>query len=163
VPNLHGKRDLIPGRTAEIRLQPRERGVYRGFCAEFCGMQHANMALEVIVESQADYNAWYQRQLSSPPQPATPSQKQGYEVFMASACNLCHAISGTDASATVGPDLSHVASRRMIASGTLPNDRASMTAWLANPQHIKPGNRMPRVDLSNEQLNALVGYLESLQ
>jgi cytochrome c oxidase subunit II len=163
VPSLHGKRDLIPGRPAQIQLQPREVGRFRGQCAEFCGVQHAKMALEVVVESPSDYAAWYERQLSSARTPASPAQMRGQQVFMASACNLCHAISGTDASATTGPDLSHFGSRRMLAAGTLANDPQRLSEWLADPQHVKVGNRMPRVDLSDEDREALVAYLVSLQ
>jgi cytochrome c oxidase subunit 2 len=163
VPNLHGKQDLIPGRPAQIRLQPRQVGTFRGPCAEFCGVQHANMALEVVVESRADYDAWYEKQLATARAPASQLESRGQQVFMSAACNLCHAISGTDASATVAPDLSHVASRRMIAAGTLPNDKARMIDWLANPQHVKPGNRMPRVELSDADRDALVAYMVSLQ
>ncbi|HET9446602.1 MAG TPA: cytochrome c oxidase subunit II, partial [Steroidobacteraceae bacterium] len=118
-PNLHGKRDLIPGRTAEIRLQPTQIGRYRGQCAEFCGLQHAHMAFDVIVESQHDYDAWYERQLAPAPDASDPRAARGKQVFFTSACNICHTIAGTDAAATVGPDLSHVASRRTIAAGTL--------------------------------------------
>jgi cytochrome c oxidase subunit 2 len=163
VPNLHGKRDLIPGRPAQIRLQPLQVGRYRGQCAEFCGLQHANMALEVVVEPQQDYSAWYERQLATPPAASEPHAARGQEVFAASACNVCHTIAGTDAAATVGPDLSHVASRRMLAAGTLPNDPEHLRQWLENPQRVKPGNRMPIVSLAPEDLDALVAYLGTLQ
>jgi cytochrome c oxidase subunit II len=163
VPNLHGKRDLIPGRPSEIRLQPLQVGRYRGQCAEFCGLQHAHMALEVVVESQQDYAAWYERQLASAPPASDPHAQRGQQVFFTSACNMCHAIAGTDAAATVGPDLSHVASRRTLAAGTLPNDPEHLRRWLENPQRIKPGNRMPIVSLPREDLDALVAYLGTLQ
>jgi cytochrome c oxidase subunit II len=163
VPNLHGKRDMIPGRPTQIRLQPLRIGTYRGQCAEFCGLQHAHMALEVIVESQQDYNAWYERQLASAPPASEPRAMHGQQVFLTSACNMCHAISGTDANATVGPDLSHVASRRTLAAGTLPNDPQNMRRWLENPQRVKPGSRMPVVSLAPEDLDALVAYLGTLQ
>ena len=163
VPNLHGKQDMIPGRSAEIRLQPLQIGRYRGQCAEFCGMQHAHMALEVVVESQQDYDAWYERQLASAPPTSDARAMQGQQVFFTSACNMCHAIAGTDANASVGPDLSHVASRRTLAAGTLPNDREHMRRWLENPQRVKPGNRMPVVSLAPADLDALVAYLGTLQ
>jgi cytochrome c oxidase subunit 2 len=163
VPNLNGKRDLIPGRPTEIRLQPLQIGRYRGQCAEFCGLQHAHMALDVIVESQQDYNAWYERQLANPPPPSDPRATHGQQVFFTSACNICHTIAGTDAAATVGPDLSHVASRKTLAAGTLPNDAEHMRRWLENPQRVKPGTRMPIVSLSPEDLDALVAYLGTLQ
>jgi cytochrome c oxidase subunit II len=163
VPSLNGKRDMIPGRSAEIRLQPLAIGRYRGQCAEFCGLQHAHMALEVVVESQQDYEAWYERQLASAPPTSDPRAVHGRQVFFTSACNMCHAIAGTDAHATVGPDLSHVASRRMLAAGTLPNAPEHMRRWLENPQRVKPGNRMPVVSLAPGDLDALVAYLGTLQ
>jgi cytochrome c oxidase subunit II len=163
VPNLHGKRDMIPGRPAQFRLQPLRTGFYRGQCAEFCGLQHAHMALDVVVESRRDFDAWYERQLASPPPVSEGPAARGQQVFMSSACNLCHAIAGTDASASLGPDLSHFASRFTIAAGTLPNDRDHLRQWLENPQRVKPGNHMPVVSLGRDDLDALVAYLETLR
>jgi cytochrome c oxidase subunit II len=163
VPNLNGKRDMIPGRPTEIRLQPLRIGRYRGQCAEFCGLQHAHMAIDVIVESQQDFAAWYERQLASAQPASEPRAMHGQQVFFTSACNMCHTIAGTDASATVGPDLSHVASRRTLAAGTLPNDPEHLRRWLENPQQWKPGNRMPVVSLAAEDLDALVAYLGTLK
>ena len=138
-------------------------GRYRGQCAEFCGLQHAHMAIEVIVESQQDFDAWYERQLASAPPSSDPRATHGQKVFFTSACNMCHAIAGTDANATVGPDLSHIASRSTLAAGTLPNDPEHMRRWLENPQRVKPGNRMPVMSLAPEDLDALVAYLGTLQ
>jgi len=163
LPNLNGKRDLIPGRTSEISLQPQATGVYRGFCAEFCGAQHAKMNFELIVDSPQDFESWREHQLSMGVAPADELARQGQRLFMSTACSLCHAIAGTDAAATTGPDLTHVGSRRMIASGTLPNTDANMRAWIENPQRIKPGSQMPVVSLSPENLDALVAYLRVLQ
>jgi cytochrome c oxidase subunit II len=163
VPSLHGKRDMIPGRPAQFRLQPLRVGLYRGQCAEFCGLQHAHMALDVVVESRRDFDAWYERQLTNPPPVSQTRAARGQKVFMTSACNLCHAIGGTDASASVGPDLTHFASRRAIAAGTLPNDPDSLRRWLENPQRVKPGNRMPVVTLGRDDLEALVAYLGTLR
>lgn len=163
VPNLHGKRDLIPGRANEIGLQPKRVGVFRGQCAEYCGVQHAHMALEVTVEPQAKFDRWRERQLAIATQPSTALMQRGQRVFMASACNMCHAISGTTAFAQIGPDLSHVASRRMLAAGTLPNSAEHLRRWLENPQTVKPGNHMPVVPLDDAQLDALVAYLGALR
>ncbi|HKQ12816.1 MAG TPA: cytochrome c oxidase subunit II [Steroidobacteraceae bacterium] len=163
VPSLNGKRDLIPGRPTEISLQPLRIGRYRGQCAEFCGLQHAKMALEVVVESQQDYDAWYERQLAAAPPASEARAARGQQVFFNTACNLCHAIAGTDAAATVGPDLSHVASRRMLAAGALPNDPEHLRRWLQNPQREKPGNHMPIVSLGRDDLDALIAYLGTLQ
>ena len=163
VPNLHGKRDMIPGRPAQFRLQPLRAGIYRGQCAEFCGLQHAHMALDIVVESRRGFDAWYERQLATPPAASESRAARGQEVFMSNACNLCHAIAGTDASASFGPDLSHFASRRSIAAGTLPNDPGNLRRWLENPQQVKPGNRMPVVNLGRDDIDALVAYLGTLQ
>ncbi len=163
VPNLHGKLDLIPGRVNEIRLQPFQQGVFRGFCAEFCGTQHAKMNFEVVVDSADDFRAWSDHQLSTAPTPATPETQAGQRVFMTSACNMCHAISGTDAQGTVGPDLSHFGSRRWLAAGALPNTPQNLRLWLENPQRVKPGNHMPIVQLEPRELDALVAYVGSLR
>jgi cytochrome c oxidase subunit II len=163
VPNLHGKRDLIPGRDSEIRLQPLRTGVFLGQCAEFCGVQHAHMAIEMIVESPDAYRAWYEQQLASAPAPSDALKARGQQLFVSTACSLCHAIAGTEASATTGPDLTHVGSRRSLAAGTLPNSPDNLRRWIENPQRIKPGNHMPTAPLSPADLDALTAYLESLR
>ncbi len=163
IPNLHGKRDMIPGRVTEIHLQPTRIGRYRGECAEFCGLQHAHMAFDVIVESQQDYQRWRAQQLATPPPPTDPLQQHGQQVFLSTACSLCHAVSGTSAFGQVGPDLSHVGSRKTLAAGTLPNTPESLNRWLANPQQIKPGNHMPTVALTTQERDALVAYLGALR
>jgi cytochrome c oxidase subunit 2 len=163
VPNLHGKRDLIPGRINEIRLSPTQTGVFRGQCAEFCGYQHANMALDVVVESADDFERWRARQLASAPAPQDSRAQTGQRVFMDSACSVCHAISGTPAFGQLGPDLTHVASRRSLAAGALANTPENLRRWLANPQQVKPGNHMPLVALDPNQLDTLTAYLGSLQ
>jgi cytochrome c oxidase subunit 2 len=163
VPNLHGKQDLIPGRTNEIRLQPTKEGYYRGECAEFCGYQHAHMAFDVIVESRQDFQNWQDQQLATANGPSDAKQQEGQNVFLQSACPMCHNIAGTNASATVGPDLSHIGSRRTLAAGALDNTPEHMRRWLEDPQREKPGSHMPKVDLSPDQLDSLVAYLEALK
>lgn len=163
VPSLHGKQDLIPGRDNDIELLAEKEGVYRGICAEFCGLQHSKMHLDVVVESQDAYRVWYEHQLQSAPPPSDALAERGHGVFMATACNLCHTIAGTESGGTTGPDLTHVASRRSIASGALQNHRENMRSWLANPQAIKPGSHMPIVSLTADQLDALTAYLGTLQ
>ena len=163
IPNLNGKRDLIPGRPTEFTLQPRQIGIYRGECAEFCGLQHAHMAFDFVVESKEDFERWRQQQLASAPTPPDAKTQLGLSVFMDSACSMCHAISGTPAFAQLGPDLTHVASRRMIASGTLANTPENMRRWIINPHDPKPGTLMPAVSLPDEQLDALVAYLGTLK
>jgi cytochrome c oxidase subunit 2 len=163
IPNLAGKQDLIPGRTNDLALWPLNEGIYRGQCAEFCGIQHANMALDVTVESAAAFNSWRMAQLAPPSAPATPLAQAGFAYVTTRECASCHAIAGTPASGQVAPDLSHVAGRRSIGAGTLPMSHANLAAWIADPQRFKPGNNMPAVQLSSEQLAAVTAYLETLR
>jgi len=163
VPNLSGKTDLIPGRVNYMPLTPRRLGVFRGQCAEFCGFEHAKMAFDVHVDTPAAFDAWRARQLAEAPEPSEPVSAQGKQVFLSKACVMCHKIQGTDAGSNLGPDLTHVASRDHLAAGTLPNTRADLQAWIADPQGVKPGTQMPRVALTSDELNAVVTYLETLQ
>ena len=163
IPNLAGKQDLIPGRTTDIQLLPRHAGVFRGQCAEFCGVQHTNMAIDVVVEPVADFQRWYEHQLSTAPPPRTPLQLAGYEYVTTRECSSCHGIAGTPAGGQIGPDLTHLASRRTIAAGTLPMSRGNLYGWVADPQSQKPGNRMPTIGLKPDELHAIVAYLETLK
>jgi cytochrome c oxidase subunit II len=163
IPNLAGKQDLIPGRTVDLSLHPLHSGVFRAQCAEYCGLQHANMALDVTVESAADFNRWYQAQLAPPPVPAGGAALAGYVLFQNRQCASCHNVAGTPASGQVAPDLSHVASRRTIAAGRLPTSHDNIAAWIRDPQAIKPGNNMPKVPLSDSELQAVTAYLETLE
>jgi cytochrome c oxidase subunit 2 len=163
VPNLAGKQDLIPGRTGDIALLPRKIGEFRGQCAEFCGAQHAHMALTVIVEPEAQFRAWWRHQQATAPAPTTPMQLAGMTYVTTRECATCHAIGGTTAAASVGPDLTHLASRKTIAAGTLPMSRGGLYAWIADPQGVKPGAHMPYIGLEARQLDAVVSYLESLK
>lgn len=162
-PNLAGKRDLIPGRPGDMRLIAMSEGRYRAECAEFCGAQHAHMALDVTVESPQAFAAWIGRQRASAPPPSSPLTAVGYAYFMQRECAACHSISGTPARGTIGPDLTHLASRRSIAAGTLPMTRGHLYGWVADPQSAKPGNRMPVIGLAADELHALIAYLETLQ
>jgi cytochrome c oxidase subunit II len=163
VPNLAGKQDLIPGRVNDILLIARNEGVYRGQCAEYCGIQHAHMALDVTVESRGAFNAWRRAQLAPAARPTTALAQAGYQYFMDRECSACHNISGTQASGQIAPDLTHVASRRSIAAGTLPMNRGNLYAWIADPQGPKPGNNMPYIGLESTELHALAAYLETLK
>ncbi len=163
VPNLHGKTDLIPGRTNDLVFRVDEAGVYRGQCAEFCGVQHAKMAMLVEAHPPAEFDAWRERQLVPHAPPADSVAARGEQVFMTHGCGTCHAIRGTPAHGRVAPDLSHFGSRRTIAAGTLPNTRGHLGGWIADPQGVKPGNRMPAVPLTGEELRALLSYLHSLK
>ena len=163
VPSLAGKQDLIPGRITDTQLVPRKIGLYRGQCAEFCGVQHAQMALVVTVESKADFARWYEAQLRPARPPETPLQQAGLHYFATRECSACHNISGTPASGQVAPDLTHLASRRTIAAGALPMNRGNLYGWIADPQSQKPGSRMPTVGIASQDLHAVVAYLETLK
>ena len=163
IPNLAGKQDLIPGRVNDIGLRPVREGIYRGQCAEYCGLQHAHMALDVTVESPAAFARWQQQQGQVPPVPTAPLALAGYNYVTTRECASCHNIAGTPASGQVAPDLTHFAGRRSIAAGTFPMSRGHLYAWLADPQSAKPGNNMPYVGLEPEELHAIAAYLETLR
>jgi cytochrome c oxidase subunit 2 len=163
LPNLAGKQDLIPGRRNELTLRPTQAGTYRGQCAEFCGLQHAHMALFVIAEDGPAFDAWAETQREPSANPSDPETEAGKRVFLEKACAACHAVRGTPATATNGPDLTHVASRRSIGAGTLETTRGSLAAWIADPQTIKPGNNMPLVTLTPDELRAVSAYMASLK
>jgi cytochrome c oxidase subunit II len=162
-PNLNGKRDLIPGNENSIWFQADSAGVYRGQCAEFCGHQHAKMAFLIIADPPDTFSAWLVRQRDTAMTPTDSLTLRGQEVFLASSCVMCHAIGGTPAGSRIGPDLTHLASRRTIAAGTLSNTRGNLAGWIVNPQAIKPGVKMPANNLKPDDLQALLTYLESLK
>lgn len=163
VPELHGKRDLIPGYSTNIWLQADRPGVYRGQCAEFCGLQHAHMGLLVIAEPEARYEQWLQNEADTARAPTSPLAAQGKQVFLQGPCALCHTIRGTDAAASNGPDLTHLASRRTLAAATLANTTGALAAWILDPHGSKPGNNMPGNALSPQDLQALLAYLGGLR
>jgi cytochrome c oxidase subunit II len=163
VPSLQGKRDLTPGLNPQVIIQADRPGVYRGQCAEFCGVQHAKMALWVNAVSRQDFDRWAASQQQSSKIPSTAAQRKGQEAFMNAGCPLCHTIGGTNASGKVAPDLTHFGSRRSIAAGTVPNRRGYLAAWIIDPQHMKPGSNMPPNAMPGSDLNALLDYMESLQ
>jgi cytochrome c oxidase subunit 2 len=163
VPNLQGKKDLIPGQVNTLYLQADRPGVFRGQCAEFCGFQHANMALYVVAESEDQFARWQEQQRRLAPEPTTDQQRKGREVFLAGSCVLCHAIAGTSAGGVTGPNLTHVAGRLSLAAGTLPNTRGHLAGWIVDPQLQKPGNNMPPNLLGPDELHALLSYLETLR
>lgn len=163
LPNLGGKEDLIPGRINTLVLTPRREGEYRGQCAEFCGLQHAKMAFDATVMNERDFASWREQQLAPARAPSTPEQIRGHEVFMSGPCAACHQIVGTPAAGQTGPDLTHLASRRTIAAGARPYSFDALRTWLRDPHSIKPGNHMPQVQLSEDDLNALTAYLDNLK
>ena len=162
-PNLAGKKDLIPGYTQSMWFQADTAGDYRAQCAEFCGMQHAKMALHVIAEPRAQYDRWVQSQRAPAKTPTDSAADRGREVFLTGQCAMCHNITGTVAGSRAGPDLTHLASRRTIAAGTLPNTRGALAGWIVDPQRVKPGAHMPPNQLAPADLDALLTYLQSLK
>jgi cytochrome c oxidase subunit 2 len=163
IPNLHGKRDMIPGRTALLHLRADQPGTYRGQCAEFCGLEHALMALVVQAVPNAQYEAWAARQRLPAAEPATDAARRGRAIFLARSCARCHTINGTGATASLGPDLTHLAARQTIAAGMLPNDRSHLASWILDPHTLKPGVYMPANRMQPDQLQDLLAYLETLK
>ncbi len=163
VPALHGKRDLVPGYETAIWLQADRPGVYRGQCAEFCGLQHARMALYVTAEPNGDFERWRANQVKPAVEPLTAAQRQGRDVFLGATCAQCHTIRGTIAGGVQGPDLTHLATRGTLAAGTLPNTHDDLRRWVLDAQRAKPGNQMPSHPVGEQDLPPLLAYLESLQ
>jgi len=163
VPNMHGKKDLIPGIPSTTWFVANRPGEFRGQCAEYCGEQHAHMRLIFVAESQDHFDQWLAASKKPAAEPTTSGQRRGRDLFMSSQCMMCHTIEGTNARAVLGPDLTHVASRKLIAAGEIPNTPQNMAHWIDNPQNIKPGTKMPANKFSPNDLNALVEYLESLK
>jgi cytochrome c oxidase subunit 2 len=163
VPGLGGKMDLVPGRTNVMFIEASRPGVWRGQCAEFCGVQHAKMAFVVVAEPPDRWEMWAAQQRLPAPVPRDSLALADTETFLTSGCVLCHAVRGTPARGELGPDLTHLASRLTLAAGTLPNTTGHRYGWIANPQAIKPGNKMPAVALSPQQLDAIVRYLDTLR
>src|SRR5215212_5863557 len=163
VPTLHGKKDLIPGHPTSTWLRADREGRFRGQCAEFCGYQHAHMRLDFVAETPEKFQAWITAQRATAHDPTTASQQHGQQVFLQNQCITCHAIQGTNARAAVGPDLTHFGSRNLLAAGALLNTPKDLADWIANPQNVKPGVKMPANQFSPDDLNALVDYLESLK
>jgi cytochrome c oxidase subunit 2 len=163
VPNLHGKRDLIPSRISTLWIQADRPGRFRGQCAEFCGLQHAHMALWVVAEPEDRFEAWMQKQLQPAAEPSDANLARGQQIFLQNACVMCHTISGTPAHGQTAPDLTHFGSRSTLAAGTLANNKGNLGGWIADPQGVKPGNHMATINLPSEDLQPLIDYLESLK
>jgi cytochrome c oxidase subunit II len=161
VPQLGGKRDVVPGRVNRIVLTPERAGEYWGQCAEFCGASHANMQLRVIVEEPAAFDRWVAAQKAPAPEP-TGDAVAGKELFARHACVGCHTIRGVAAGA-LGPDLTHFGSRALFGAGLWTTTPDNVAAWIKNPPALKPGSRMPNLGLSDADANALAVYLISLK
>jgi cytochrome c oxidase subunit 2 len=164
VPALAGKVDMIPGRANRLVLSADVPGVWRGQCAEYCGGQHALMALYVVAKPEAEFREWLARQASPASLPADPALASGYALFTRGGCNACHAIRGTSATGVAGPDLTHVGGRRSLAAGVLDNHVGTMAGWIAGAQDLKPGNRMPSLNAyTGRELRTLAAWLGALQ
>lgn len=163
IPRLGGKMQAIPNRQNEAWFQADAPGEYYGQCYQLCGTSHANMRFRVFAESKADFDRWVQQQKAVPPTPAAGDAAKGAQVFATGPCVGCHAIAGTAAKAKIGPDLTHFGSRRTIAGALLENNPKNLAMWLKDPPAVKPGSLMPNYHLTDEQVNALVAYLESLK
>jgi cytochrome c oxidase subunit II len=163
IPELQGKRDLIPGHPSELHFTATRAGTYRGQCAEFCGLQHAHMGLLVIAEAPERFEAWLQAQRSPAPPQLPAEQQRGQQVFLHGTCPVCHGVRGTTAGGLVAPDLTHVGSRAMLAAATFPNTPDHLEDWLRDPQRIKLGTLMPPQPLSAQDEKDLITYLMSLK
>jgi cytochrome c oxidase subunit 2 len=163
VPQLAPKRDMIPGRTNDLWIEADAPGRYRGQCAEYCGLQHAHMALWVVAQRAPDFDAWLRDQAQPARAPSSALAAHGRDVFLNTTCVGCHAIRGTAATGKLGPDLTHLGSRATIAGGTLPNAPDSLAAWIVDPQDAKPGVSMPPTQLAADDLRAIVAYLQDLR
>ncbi|ACB76817.1 cytochrome c oxidase subunit II [Opitutus terrae] len=163
VPRLTRKMTTVPGAGNHVWMQADQPGVYQGVCSEFCGTQHAWMRFEVIAESQADYEAWVRQQQQAAPAPPTPVAARGQQLFRELTCVNCHAIQGAGGTSNAGPDLTHLAGRRYLGAGIVPNTPENLRRWLEDPQQVKPGVLMPNFKLSERQLDELMAYLETLR
>jgi cytochrome c oxidase subunit 2 len=161
VPQLSGKVDMVPGHNNRLWFTPEQTGTFLGQCAEFCGTSHANMRFRVIVETQADFDAWVASQ-NADAAPAQGALAEAGEGIATTICAACHTIRGTTAAGQIGPDLTHLASRTTLASGMFDNDTDNLRDWLADPPDVKPGSKMPNLNLTDEQLDQLVAYLQGL-
>ncbi|MGB6482381.1 MAG: cytochrome c oxidase subunit II [Candidatus Acidiferrales bacterium] len=163
VPPLGRKMDAIPGHPNLFWLKADAPGTYLGTCSEYCGAEHAWMRIRVIAQSETDFERWSERQLEIPSQSYTGDAAKGARLFQQLTCANCHAISGTSASADIGPDLTHMAERQTLAAGRLENTPANLERWLTDPQAIKPGIHMPNFEMTTDQVRDLTAYLESLK
>ena len=159
VPGLNRKIDTIPAHDNRVLIDARRPGVYRGQCAEFCGLQHAKMGFLVFVDTPDEFRRW----LAGQERPAATTGGRGFEVFDEYGCSGCHTIRGTAAQGRLGPDLTHLASRTTLAAASIPNSRGSLAGWILDPQHVKPGNKMPGFAVNGPDLQALLDYLGSLR
>ena len=164
VPQLGGKMDMVPGRTNQLVLQATAPGVFRGQCAEYCGEQHARMAMHVVAHEPADFEVWLAAQAQPARPPVSPLAERGRSAFIAQRCTACHTVRGVSEEGRLGPDLTHVGSRLHLGAGTLRNDAAAMQRWIAHVQTVKPGARMPSFEERDAaSLEAMAAWLDGLK
>jgi cytochrome c oxidase subunit 2 len=163
IPDLQRKVDAIPGRTNHVDVTAEHPGTYRGECAEFCGLQHANMAFSVRALAPGEFRDWLGEQRKEAARPTTASERAGRRLFTDAACSACHRIAGTRADGEIGPDLTHLASRPTIGAGVLENRRGLLATWISDPQHSKRGAQMPSTQLAPDRMRELLDYLERLR
>lgn len=163
VPELAGKLDALPDHANRLVIEADAPGTYDGACAEFCGLQHANMAITVVAHEPADFEAWLDEQAQPAAEPTSAAAEEGLQVMRSADCARCHTVRGTDADGERGPDLTHLAGRRRIAGGALRLDADALTRWLRDPHEVKEGTSMPDPELSDAEVEALVAYLEGLR
>ncbi len=169
VPQLQGKMDVIPTHPNTITLQADQVGVYRGVCAEFCGLQHAMMGLEIVAQSRDDYEKWLVDQQQPAAISTDPAATQGQQVFLSAGCDFCHNVNGLNekqliaSTPDLGPDLTHLASRTTIVGASLANNTSDLAGWVVDAQHIKQGSDMPKMSLSSQDLQTLLAFLQSLR
>jgi cytochrome c oxidase subunit 2 len=160
IPSLGGKMDMLPGRTNRLSLQATKAGIYRGPCAEYCGTSHARMAFSVITMPTAEFERW----LAGQAMPSARTADEGSGLFVKSGCGACHTVNGTEAQGTIGPDLSHLGSRQTVAAGVLANSEESIARFIARPDAIKPGSKMPSFDmLPPDEIRAIAAWLKGLE
>ncbi len=162
IPHLGGKRDVVPHRVNQLVMTPEVPGEYPGQCAEYCGTSHANMRFRVIVHPKEGFDQWVKAQQAPPVEPTDPLAQKGKEIFTQSACVGCHTIKGI-AAGQIGPDLTHFGSRATLAANLMASTPENVARWIENPDHMKPGARMPNLGMTGEQSKALAAYLASLK
>lgn len=164
IPSLAGKMDMIPGRVTRLALEPARTGVFRGVCAEYCGIAHALMGFPVVVLEREEFGRWLTQQAQPAAAPGDPDAERGQALFLANGCGACHTIRGTSAGGVVGPDLTHVGGRLSLGAGTLGNEPAAFVRWIARTEQVKPGVHMPAFGmLPPDDVRALAAYLDSLR
>jgi cytochrome c oxidase subunit 2 len=162
-PQLARKMDVVPGHPNRMWLEADSPAMYLGACAEFCGNEHAWMRFQVVAQPEDQFNDWVQAQLAVPVKVTSGDALRGAQLFSDRTCANCHTVMGTQANQRIGPDLTHIASRRMIAAGAAENTPENLAIWLHDPNTFKPGSNMPNLQLSQDDVRYLVAYLETLK